>query len=239
MNKKTILILILSMMVFPNLPCRAEQSVGANNNSPDLVDLLPSFTTKVSLMTLIFTEKDESIAAKVQLARESDPEWFHQYILSREIPGEPLPYHEKLGVKEKEYEYFLSSAERATFKEFGKAELKVKRDSVARTVILDLDIPESLFRNITFFLDFYKVKTPLGDLTKHEYVHQKEINSPLGQWKGFSWHLEEGTIESGHATSVRLAIGQVLANQKTFIEYRVSALQDGVLQKRNDFLIMY
>ncbi|MEM7033757.1 MAG: hypothetical protein AAF629_29705, partial [Chloroflexota bacterium] len=74
---------------------------------PEVYKLLPTGTTLVDIMELATPPRLEELFVKFQTSIQQDREWWTNYV-QQATPGQPLPYHEKMGLREDEYFEVLS-----------------------------------------------------------------------------------------------------------------------------------
>lgn len=133
------------------------------------------------------------IAEKIQSQISADPEWFNTYAKDFKA-GEPLPYHEKFGVTEEEYNQFLKINELTTFDVVSKPPVKIEalEDQTVKITFED----ESLSLNtFTFNLAESKVETAAGTLNYEGEVLASEEQTLMGKWNGHSWGIVASNVD--------------------------------------------
>lgn len=128
--------------------------------------------------------------SKVETAARKDPEWFKEFS-SNSKPGLPLPYHEKLGLTEKEYEEYRALWKQREFKEMAQTAL-ILRKTFNDTWSLTATGEAGTLSTLRYDPEKDSFRSPNGELERIEDINADEL-SILGEWSGKEWRFEEET----------------------------------------------
>lgn len=133
------------------------------------------------------------IAEKIQTQISADPEWFNAYAKDFKA-GEPLPYHEKFGVTEEEYDQFLKINELTTFDAVSKPPVKIEKLD-EQTVAITFEDESLSLNTFTFNLAESKVETAAGTLSYEGEVLASDEQALMGKWNGHSWGVVASNVD--------------------------------------------
>lgn len=128
--------------------------------------------------------------AKVEAAARQDPEWFREYSMNSE-PGLPLPFHEKLGLTEKEYKEYRALWEQREFKEMAQTAL-ILRKTFGDKWSLTATGEGSAISTLRYDPAEDTFRSPNGVLQRLKDINADK-RSILGEWSGKEWRFEEET----------------------------------------------
>jgi hypothetical protein len=204
-------------------------------------ELLPGKGTEGHVMTLTFSERMKELSVKMAAAYLKNKEWFIA-AGKQGREGQPMPYDERMGVSREEYEEYLSPANRGQLKEVR----AVKFDLIENpdgSYSLDAGPSLPMLKEVKFDSKRGVIATPYGILKDPKEVTITEKGYVMGPWKGFTYHLSEGTYESlarniaGKVIS--LTVGRQTENGHRFLTYRASVLENGTRTTDFDITVMY
>lgn len=154
--------------------------------------------------------------AKVQAAAKQDPEW-HKEFASKSKPGLPLPYHEKLGLTQSDYEEYLKLWDQRQFKAVQKVVMRLEEPKPGEWMIRvsGVGMSISLLRYLEASDGF---KSTNGVLKRVEDIDASE-RSILGAWEGKEWRFEENT--EFVRTKENLALGKYKDGSYCLLIYRI------------------
>lgn len=132
----------------------------------------------------------EKFIAKVETAARKKPEWFKEYTKSAK-PGEPLPYHEDLGLTKEEYDEYISLWAQREFKSTAEVMI-VLRETLGNTWTLTASGEAGIISTLRYNPEKDIVRSPNGVLERLEDI-KAEATSILGAWSGHEWRFEEET----------------------------------------------
>lgn len=132
----------------------------------------------------------EKYIAKVEVAARKNPEWFAGYTKEAKA-GEPLPFHENLGLTREEYDDYLALWAKREFKSTAEVML-VLRETLGQTWTLTATGEAGVISTLRFDPVKDVVRSPNGELKRIEDIKAK-ASSILGAWSGHEWRFEEDT----------------------------------------------
>ena len=155
--------------------------------------------------------------AKVEKAASQDPKWFKEYS-SKAKPGSPLPYNEKLGITQEEYEDYLKLWSQREFKAMGDDLVLLLRESSGGTWTITATGAASAISTLRYDPKTDTFRSPNGEMARLEDI-KADAESSLGAWTGFEWKFQEET--SLGQTKENIALGKYTDNKFGLIIYRV------------------
>lgn len=157
--------------------------------------------------------------AKVETAARKDPKWFREFS-KQSKPGIPLPYDERLGLTQEEYNDYLKLWEKREFKAMEEVMLNL-RQSAGDTWSITSTGGASSISTLRYSEKSDTFRSPNGELKRIDDI-KADANSILGEWSGPEWKFEE---ETGLGkTKENVAFGRFAGNQYGVIVYRVQEL---------------
>jgi len=157
--------------------------------------------------------------AKVEAAARKDPKWFREFS-KQSKPGIPLPYDERLGLTQEEYNDYLKLWGKREFKAMEEVMLNL-RQTAGDTWSLISTGGASSVSTLRYSEKSDTFRSPNGELKRIDDI-KADTNSILGEWSGPEWKFEE---ETGLGkTKENVALGRLAGNQYGLIVYRVQEL---------------
>lgn len=182
--------------------------------------LKPEVDIKGELVVVLPPEEIQTYINKVKEASAKNPEWFKEYS-KKAKPGIPLPFDEKLGLTQKEYQAYRELWDKREFKAIQQVGLRLTQvgdkesgfrwkiratGEAARLSLLSYDPKEDV------------VVSTNGKLARIEDI-DAPAESILGAWKGREWKFEEETGLS--KVKENFAIGETADGKFGLIVYRL------------------
>ncbi len=170
---------------------------------------------KGEVVVVLPPKEIQTYISKVKESAKKDPKWFKEYS-EKAKPGIPLPFHENLGLTNKEYEKYRELWDKREFKVVQKVGLRFEpigekwrmqvTGAGARISLLRFDSKEDV------------IKSTNGDLERIEDIDAAP-ETILGAWKGAEWKFEE---ETGLGrTKENFAIGKTADGKYGLLVYRL------------------
>ena len=161
----------------------------------------------------------DKYVAKVEAAARKDPKWFREFS-SKSKPGIPLPFDEKLGLTQAEYEEYLKLWNQREFKSMEEVMLLLRQTSGGTWTITGTGNARTLSTlRYTEKTDIFR--SPNGEM-KHIDDIKADSSSILGEWSGQEWKFEE---ETGLGkTKENFALGRLGDKKFGIIVYRAQEL---------------
>jgi hypothetical protein len=222
----------LTVLVVAFVPsCRAKPG------AVDVADLLPPDGCVASVMIPVLHPVASEVAEKLKRAAQQDTEWWFEYAKGAR-DGEPLPYHPKMGVSEKEYEDFLR---------LGKEEMEVKQVGEVRLVVsrgeggaFRLSTHGELWQldGIEIDLQRDEVRTPFGVARGHSSIEATPEQKATGPWSGVQWKFAEGDVfafedaSQVNACTMTFALGRLQESGQGILYYNAIRILPGPAKDR-------
>ena len=200
------------LLVFSALSLSAQ-----TNLSTEIEKLLPSAKCNVDVMGLVYPKRYLELAEKFQSAISTNKDWWLDYIKENAKDGEPLPYTSKFGLTKKEYDEFLSLAEKRTLEKTGSGTLLVKTNLSG----FEFDGGSKLtgLTAIKINLNELTVTTPFAVLKNP--TPKESLGGPgLGAYSGYQWNFEQSDLDKGDETEASFLIGKLKETGRCFIYYK-------------------
>lgn len=170
---------------------------------------------KGEVVVVLPPKEIQSYINKVKEGAKKDPKWFKEYS-EKAKPGIPLPFHENLGLTQKEYEKYRELWDKREFKVVQKVGLRFEPVGEKwRMVVTGAGARISLLR---FDPKTDVIKSTNGDLKRIEDIDAAP-ETILGAWKGAEWKFEEKTGLG--QTKENFAIGKTADGKFGLLVYRL------------------
>ena len=195
------------------------------DRSVDLRKLLPIGRFAVDVMDFAPSAHMVELSQRFQDAVSQRPQWLLEHAKTYE-PGKPLPYDPRFGLTEEEYAEFLALAEDLSLKKKRQATLAVVKKG---TDIFVLDGGNSLpeLTGIEIDLKNDVVRTPFGTAMEASEVKPSSKQNATGPWRGRTWRLEDGDIDTLTGTVVKFSLGKLERSGRAILYYRVRHREAG------------
>jgi hypothetical protein len=190
---------------------RAEDSPGS------AAALLPRDGTLVDLMQAMFPKRLEELARKLQTAMAKDPAWLQSHIKTAK-PGEPLPYHEKLGLTKTEYAEFLALTKKGGMQKVRSEKIKVQTSGDRVALLFGKNFPG--MEKVEIDLKKDSASTPAGPAPDRELIRASQKQNTTGPWDGIMWK-STAFEEDPSRPSFSLSVGKLRASERGILYYRV------------------
>jgi hypothetical protein len=164
-----------------------------------------------------------------------EQEWFIAHIKTTKL-GEPLPYHEKLGLSAEEYEELLAEMDKQTIRPTGtiiKAELK----EANQVVHLSLDDEFAPLNSFRINLATSELKAPVGGIGKPRWTSKSESNIAIGPWEGYIWEYREEDLATETARIVSLSILRRKTTNRWLWSVKDGEIISGEVTRNVDFML--
>lgn len=203
--------------------CLASLALGQEQAPAVFADYLtPNVAVKGEIVAVVPPEEIEEYIAKVDKVRVSDPEWFVEYS-KKALPGIPLPYHEKLGLSEAEYEEYLKLWDKREMKVLPQGELIVRLEKKGDKWRIRATGQASDLTTMFYDPKADTFTTTSGVLKRIEDI-DADKRSILGAWTGKEWKME---IDDGFGiTKENLAVGKLSDGSYGLLVYRIQEVSD-------------
>lgn len=161
----------------------------------------------------------EKYIAKVEAAARKNTKWFREFTASAK-PGAPLPYDEKLGLTQEEYDDYLALWAKREFKATQEVML-VLRETFGETWSLTASGEAGAISTLRYDPKKDVFRSPNGELKRLEDITAGK-DSILGEWTGKEWRFEE---ETGLGkTKENFAIGTMTGKGFGLVIYRAQEI---------------
>ncbi len=161
----------------------------------------------------------DKYVAKVEIASRKDPKWFREYS-SQAKAGAPLPFDERLGLTQTEYNEYIALWNQRDFKPMEEVMLLLRQNPGDSWSLIATG-QASTFSTLRYNAKNDSFRSPNGELKRIADV-TADSASILGKWTGQEWRFEEET--SLGKTKENFAIGRLAGNKYGLIIYRAQEL---------------
>ncbi len=177
--------------------------------------LKPNENLKGELVVVLPPKEIQTYINKVKEASKNDPVWFKEYS-EKSKPGIPLPFDEKLGLTQSEYQKYRELWDKREFKAIQPVGLRLEEvDGKWKIRATGEAARLSLLR--------YLPAEDVVQSTNGKLARIEDIDAPaesiLGAWKGYEWKFEEETGLS--KVKENFAIGETADKKFVLIVYRL------------------
>lgn len=190
-------------------------------------------------------EEQMAIMIKMQTSLAMHMDWVKE-VLQNLKPGDPMPYHENLGITKDEYSKMLTT--------FDNVKL-IKADSTAIDIIHSKEnITFNSLEEFSFVdgikIDLIKKQIYFNDmeLKYNSHILRDKDDSNLPEaWHGFSWLFEEVPVEGLEnldmnkpfdAKLIKLTIGQLVESKSIFLYLTLKIIEDGQYKAKEDLSLI-
>jgi hypothetical protein len=183
----------------------------------------------VDVMEPVLPERLEELARKLQQAVAKDPAWLQSHLATVK-PGEPLPYHEKLGLTKAEYEEFQALSKKGGMRKVKSVKVKVEGTDDRVVLLFGESLPG--LEKVEIDLKKDSASTPAGLAPERKAITASQDQSATGPWDGIQWRSKDFEQDTSRP-SVSLAVGRLRDSQRGILYYRVkpfSANQGSAVQ---------
>ena len=204
---------------------------------PPEAELLAPGSHPVWVMDLRPPAEAETLMRQWLGALRADPEWYAAYSKAHSRPGEPLPYHPKMGMSEARYQRMLALAKQTKLTRIERAALTVTREGPTRVALHGgVALPDLTGISLDFAAD--RVTTPYGRLEGSRPIAVTDPESPTGPWSGRRWSLDTVDPATRQGAVVELDLGR-LADGTGLLYYDAKRFVKGEVQSRAFHLLTF
>ncbi|MFT3990700.1 MAG: hypothetical protein QM680_04750 [Luteolibacter sp.] len=161
----------------------------------------------------------DKYVAKVEAAARKDPKWFREFSAQAK-PGSPLPYDERLGLTNEEYNAYLKLWSQRAFKPMEDVQLMLREPTPGNWSLTSTGGASNL-STLRYTAKDDLFRSPNGEMKRLPDI-QADASSILGEWSGAEWKFEESS-EFGK-TKENIAIGRFSDNKYGLIVYRMQEI---------------
>jgi hypothetical protein len=209
--------------------------LSAQSNGKKLQGLLPAGRVNVEVLEMWSPPKLAELTQRLQQAAQADPTWFQEQV-RQAVPGQPLPYHPKLGLTESEYREFLALSDSVQMKPVRTALISVEPTRVGWRFGIATSL--AALQNVEIDTVTNVVRSPFGELGAAEPITPSDEQQATGPWGGPRWRLEAVDTTTMSGSVAQLAIGKHLATGRTVIYYDARRLDKGQLAARESLFLL-
>jgi len=235
MIKLKVLGLFGLFMLLLNPAFAQEKTEKPNFLKRDLNKYFPKIDVDAHIMSGIELEaRQAELSAKIKTGITNNKKWFTEYVKAAPQTGN-LPYHENMGVTKAEYNEYIAVKTVPTYKIGDNSKLKInKTDS---TISFKGGEGLGLLNTLTIDLKTKEVSYKNYQLPYKEASHVSQArNAFKSKWHGHTWLFENPvqssdisleSIKQLNKKLVKLTIGKLEGNGKTFVKLREDVLVNG------------
>lgn len=167
---------------------------------------------KADMLVAGMSQEADAIGKKLQQALAADPAWIQAYLKeTAPKPGEPLPYHPKMGITQKEYAALQAAGKSMSLQKVADAVVTIGEDQ--GKISLRIESGGAPSQTFEFSPDGQAMKCLLGTSGAPKAINNRDESSPTGAWTGSQWTITEGTPDmagTADAYQFSVAIGKDL-----------------------------
>ena len=198
---------------------------------------IPSGEVLAKRMDLAYSDRAVELATRLQAAVAKNDEWWIDYVKNA-VPGEPLPYDERMGLTEEEYREYLALASAPVLRQVGSVGLRFEWDGDSSVLVTATD-PDLGVGELRIDLTRERVETAYGVLADRSEINNDAEDSPTGPWVGVQWSLEEGDDELQHAVSASLSLGRLERTGEGILYFNAKQVRDRQLVRKASVVLVY
>lgn len=208
-----------------DMPADAEDKIASFLNELFAEGNAPAEVMEIGLPKIL-NEKAQLITQRMQESIAANVEWYEDAIRSVG-EGEPLPYDEKLGITEEEYDFFKRLNEYMKLIKLKDITLQIRNNGA--TIDYANDESQVLKK---FSIDIAKntIGTELGEFKYDNEIVASDSQKVTGRWNGHTWRFVKGMSQS-----FQISIGRMEDGSKNIIYIKL--LEVG--QERKEEIILF
>lgn len=188
-------------------------------------------------------ERMNDIYKRFQSGIKKNPKWFNNYLKQHSISGEQLPWNEKFGISEDEYDEYISSVDKMRLKEMKKTTMTIIKDNEG---ILTLKSNDDLPYLSEIKIDTKNncMITELGIVEYNKEIVASDNQKVTGPWNGGLWKVTfeelkdinniDKTKTYGYMT---ISVGRLEKSNKIMIYYKEKAVHEGYRYKGTEIIV--
>lgn len=201
----------------------------------DQYSLLPEGRIAVDVMELATPPRAAELLARLKNAYNQNPEWFLEHVQVNSVPGQPLPYDNRMGLTESEYKEFQSLSGQMVYRKAGQAYLTVTKTEHGSLL---LDGGATLHDLTGIEVDFTnnRISTRYGVLDARSTVDAPSTTA-LGAWRGYQWEKQVAGQQHGLATD--FALGRLSSSGRGVLLYDVKKVDSDGHRTRVDIVLTF
>ena len=198
----------------------------------------------VDVMASTPQDRVQQLSEKIQAAAVQNQTWFLEQVKNAK-PGEPVPYHARLGVTEDEYkEYLVLIANPNPIRKAATTTLTVEKVAENR---YRLNGGDQLPYLTGIVADFAKgiVLTPLGKCDSMFVVHASQSQRLTGSFNGYQWIMRSGNLDwigdakQASFTSVRFILGCLTHTGRGILYYKAREVILGEVRSSSEVMLTF
>lgn len=212
------------------------QARAAQGQTPTVQALLRPGQHRAELLDMGPSPRLQELTDKVKAAAQADPTWFQQHA-AMATPGDPIPYHQKLGVTRAEYDELLHLLTTAQMRPSDTVIVVIESTDKGFRLGTGTGIPS--LRGLEIDTVANTVRAGVGLLASGDPILPTKDQQATGEWGGPRWTLETLNGASPTGTHASFAVGRHTASGRTIIYYDVTKADAGqVILRETRFLML-
>lgn len=127
--------------------------------------------------------KLNAISKVMQASLQENADWYMETLAGLK-EGEPLPYDEKLGITQEQYDLLLSANDHMTLGKVGESDVIVTKADEGLTI----EIPSSkLMKKLTINTEGTSIQSEAGELSYDGEITASDNQKVTGKWDGYAF----------------------------------------------------
>lgn len=235
--------LLLAFVIVSCGPGQKSDSAEKTENTPgsSILKMLPKGQHDVDVMDQVtMPARTQELMQKFQAAAQKNPEWFLEAQQKVQETGKPLPYDERIGMTEEEYEEFMGLMQNNNGMEMVKSSTETVTISHLDNRITfhgtgKLEVLDDLVIDLTSF----SASIGAYNLADVDTVNvTDEHNGLRSRWKGYEWRFETSnkemedlkTIEDYQTLNMQICkviVATLEKTKQTYMHVQMSEIDNG------------
>ncbi len=192
----------------------------------NITELIPTESMNLEVLGMEEPKEVDVITKKMKKSMEKDLKWANKYIKKHAAADEKLPYHEKLGINESEYNKFIELKGKKVITVVAKKKLRLKEtiNGISWFYIEGLD-PEYA----TFGIDVENkiLFTKFGEIENPDYA-MVDSNEGIGSWSGLKWESNNLENEWKNGNSISVIFGKLKDKNSFLFSYKYYVIKNDI-----------
>ncbi|QDU97413.1 hypothetical protein [Lignipirellula cremea] len=207
------LIVLLSVVAFLHGTAEAQDKTAILNRT------MKAGTFEASILEMRMPDDATAIMAKFSQAVAAKPDWIQTYVASQRLnPGEPLPYHENMGVTEREYARLIEAKAETKLRPVSNCNLIVTSNADGSLAVTGSG-GAAVLNGLT--IDSETMTIRYKDLSSTDCSVVIPKRTALVSINGLDWNTEKVTPPST-LTALSLTVGRYTDTTHGFLEFRAT-----------------
>jgi hypothetical protein len=230
----TVVATLLAACSSPPTPSADSRSANGRSAGGDcyLASMIPPGTYRADTFTLGISSELAGVQQRFAETIARKQQWLQQYLGTLNLqPGQPLPYHEEMGVTRAEYEALVKAYTNPAIVPLETTHIDVQcSDGTTHFVAKP---PHESLDQITIALDG-SLHGLMNLSLKPEAISARKAR--FGTWSGTTWYTESGDATQGSVRRFELAVGKLDDSGRLVLIFQHATIENHKPIARDDLL---